>query len=399
MKRTTRILLMDIMLFLGLLALACTCFSSGVASQTDSPTSQPAKGVPSNTAAVPPGSTPEASLESNAGPTLEQPRAWPALSDMGRIVFSSIRENGLFDIYLMNADGSDVRYLAGEPDETDLNARWSPDAEWIAFIGSSSEGTFDIFRVRPDGSDLEKLTDTPADESAFDWSPDGSQIVFDSSRGGNYDLYVMNADGSNVRQLTRTKDRDEVDPAWSPTGDSIACLCGPTGATAGDVCIMNADGSSQTNLTPDDPDVDDFIWSPYGSKIAFGMPVWPEEIWIMGADGSDKQNLSNNPADDGGIAFSPDGTMIAFRSNRDGKTNQIYILRLKDSYVYPLTDNKLMNVQPSWSPDGTWIVFLSAKSLGEFDYEIYAVRIDGNELTNLTSSPTTKDQDPDWEPL
>ncbi|OGO07246.1 MAG: hypothetical protein A3K46_07265, partial [Chloroflexi bacterium RBG_13_60_9] len=380
------------------LALACTCFSSGVASPSGAPTPQSSAGVPSDTAAVQPERTPDTTMESGAEPTLEQPRAWPALADMGRIVFSSIRENGLSDIYLMNADGSGVRLLAGDPGYTDLAPKWSPDGEWIAFIGSSSEGTFDIFRIRPDGSDVKKLTDTPADESAFDWSPDGSQIVFDSDRKGNYDLYLMNSDGSNVRQLTRTSDQDEVEPAWSPAGDSIGCLCGPSDATPSDVCIMNADGSSLTNLTLDDPDVDDFIWSPDGSRIAFGMPIWPEEIWIMDSDGSGKQNLSDNPADDGGIAFSPDGTMLAFRSNRDGKPNQIYILRLKDSYVYPLTDNDLVNVQPAWSPDSTWVVFLSAKSMGEFDFEIYAVRIDGEELTNLTSNPA-KDMDPDWEPF
>jgi Tol biopolymer transport system component len=119
---------------------------------------------------------------------------------------------------------------------------------------------------------------------------------------------------------------------------------------------------------------------------------------MMGADGSGKKNLSNNPADDGGIAFSPDGTMIAFRSDRDGKTNQIYILRLADSSIYPLTDNELVNVQPAWSPDGTWVVFISAKSLGEFDFEIYAVRVDGEGLTNLANNPG-KDMDPDWEPM
>jgi TolB protein len=394
MRRKPGILFWSILFLLGLITLACSCLSSGEIA----PAAQPSPGVSTAGEEAAPGTAAEATSAAAPEPTAEAEPAFPELKDMGRIVFSSIRGNGLFDIYLMNADGSDVRYLAGDEGQSDIGPAWSPDGEWIAFLESTPEGTFDILRVRPDGTGLQNLTRNAADESAFDWSPDGSQIVFDSNRNGSYDLYVMSADGSGVRQLTRTKDRDEVAPVWSPAGDAVACLCGPSDATPGDVCVVNADGSGLKNLTPDDPDVDDVVWSPDGSQLAFGMPIWPEEVWVMNPDGSDKQNLTDNPADDGGIAYSPDGTMIAFRSDRDGKKNQIYILRLADHSVDPLTDNDLVNVQPAWSPDGTWVVFLAAKSLGEFDYEIYAVRIDGKKLTNLTSNPA-KDMGPDWEPL
>jgi Tol biopolymer transport system component len=394
MKRYARVLLSLGMATLVVFALSCTCFSSGAATQSPAAATGSTKAVPPDIEAGPPTANPKSGGE----PTVEQPFAFPALEDMGRIVFYSIRDNGLPDIYLMNADGGDAKYLAGKPEATDIAPAWSPDGRWIAFISSGPEGTFDIQRVRPDGSELSNLTHDPANEDTFDWSPDGTQILFASDRGGDYDLYVMNADGSGVRRLTRTGKQDEVAPVWSPDGNSIACLCGPSDGNTTDVCVMNADGSGETNLTPEDPDVDDVVWSPDGTRLAFGMPLWPEEIWVMAPDGSGKQNLSNNPADDGGIAYSPDGTMIAFRSDRDGKKNQIYILRLSNSYVYPLTDNDLVNVQPGWSPDSTWVVFLSAKSLGEFDYEIYAVRIDGEGLTNLTSNPA-KDMGPDWEPL
>ncbi|NDJ60963.1 MAG: hypothetical protein GYB67_07550, partial [Chloroflexi bacterium] len=43
------------------------------------------------------------------------------------------------------------------------------------------------------------------------WSPDGTQLAFESRRDGNFEIYVMNADGSNVRRLT-----DHPEPDWSP---------------------------------------------------------------------------------------------------------------------------------------------------------------------------------------
>lgn len=385
MQQSLRIFRFAGMSALILFVLGCTFFSSGAGTTVP----------PQKTEAV---KTPESGTQTEPIPTVEpKPAEFRALADMGRIAFASIRENGLFDIYIMNADGSNVNFL-NMPDSTELQPLWSPDGEYIAFISSDSGGNFDILRIRPGNPDVVNLTNTASDESFFDWSPDGSQIVFSSNRGGNYDLYTMFADGSNVKQMTRTSDRDETEPAWSPDGKNIGCLCGPVNEYTGDICLVKADGSGETNLTPDDPDVDDFVWSPDGSRIAFGMPIFPEEIWMMGADGTGKENLSNNPADDGGIAFSPDGSMIVFSSDRDGKTKQIYLLHLEDNSVTALTDNKLVNVSPAWSPDSQWVVFISAKGLGEFDYELYAVRIDGKELTNLTNNPG-KDLGADWEPM
>jgi TolB protein len=58
-----------------------------------------------------------------------------------------------------------------------------------------------------DGSHLANLTNTPSDESIqgdFAWSPDGTQILFHSTRDDDVEIYVMDADGSNPVNLTDT---------------------------------------------------------------------------------------------------------------------------------------------------------------------------------------------------
>lgn len=99
-------------------------------------------------------------------------------------------------------------WKTGRPD-------WSPDGTQIIFDGTF-EGTTEIFVIGEDGEDLTQLTNMPdSHELSPLWSPDGTMIAFISENDETSDLYVMNADGSNLRQLT---DMPEYvcDPAWQP---------------------------------------------------------------------------------------------------------------------------------------------------------------------------------------
>ena len=86
----------------------------------------------------------------------------------------------------------------------------------IAFT-SDRDGNSDIYVMNADGSDVTRLTENPGHDWRPDWSPDGQLIAFTSERDGDLDIYVMNADGSGVTQLTNNPGYD-LDPAWSPGG-------------------------------------------------------------------------------------------------------------------------------------------------------------------------------------
>ena len=78
------------------------------------------------------------------------------------------------------------------------------------------------------------------------WSPDGRQIAFVSDRDGNWEIYVMNADGSSQTNLTNDLP-DDTGPVWSPDGRQIAFVFCRDGSY--EIYVMNADGSGQTRLT------------------------------------------------------------------------------------------------------------------------------------------------------
>lgn len=60
------------------------------------------------------------------------------------------------DVFVMNADGSNIRRLTNTDGQTGA-PQWSADGEWVAFV-DDSEGVYNIYRVRPDGTDMQKLT-------------------------------------------------------------------------------------------------------------------------------------------------------------------------------------------------------------------------------------------------
>ena len=187
-----------------------------------------------------------------------------------KIAFASNRD-GNFEIYIMNADGSNQTNLTSDP-ANDEYPSWSPDGKRIAYSSMKKLNT-DVYIINADGSGRIRLTDNPAFEAFPSWSPDGKKIAFTSERDGNVDIYIMNADGSNQTRLTDNPAAD-VKPQWSPDGKKIAFY-------------------SLRNDVP--PKKDERQW-------------WYEmnaEIYIMNADGSEQKNITNNPAYDGYPSWSP----------------------------------------------------------------------------------------------
>jgi TolB protein len=114
------------------------------------------------------------------------------------------------------------------------------------------------------------------------------------------------------------------------------------------------------------------------------------EIYVMNADGTGQTNISNNPAFDHGPSWSPDGTKIIFASDRDAITNRdLYVMNADGSNPTRLTNDPEDETWPSWSPDGTKIAFTR-------NGQIYVMNADGSEQTNISGGRFGID--PDWGP-
>jgi Tol biopolymer transport system component/DNA-binding winged helix-turn-helix (wHTH) protein len=94
--------------------------------------------------------------------------------------------------------------------------QYSPDGSRIVFESTRS-GSYEVWMCRSNGSNLSQLTHFNTVTGTPRWSPDGQQIAFDSRAPGNADIFVMDSRGGSVRQLTAEAATDVV-PSWSRDG-------------------------------------------------------------------------------------------------------------------------------------------------------------------------------------
>jgi Tol biopolymer transport system component len=125
--------------------------------------------------------------------------------------------SGDADIFVVGADGSGLRRLTADPGD-ELRPRWVDDAR-LTFERRAGEEDTEVYQVRDDGSGTSLLLTLPGRN--LDWSPDRSTVAFSSRRAGSTGIWTMRADGSGLRRVT-DKVGDEDDPVWSPDGSRIA---------------------------------------------------------------------------------------------------------------------------------------------------------------------------------
>ena len=226
------------------------------------------------------------------------------MPDGKQVVFTSNREDSkTFNLYIANADGSQVRKLTHEKDG---GVFYFPsvqaDGKKIWFSMAKAEKAV-IGYVSPDGKEYKEVA--PGRDGAI--SLDGKKIAFTTRVGKGFPLLVMDADGKSVRQITEHEDEiGAVAPTWSSDGRKI--LYADQVGEFLELFVCDADGRNQKQITKLNKISSSGAWSPDGNYITFRVTdfaYWNDiqtrdqayqdktadkrPVYLMRADGSETQ--------------------------------------------------------------------------------------------------------------
>jgi Tol biopolymer transport system component len=176
------------------------------------------------------------------------------LPDGKHIVFRSYQtpwDASKEEFYEINIDGSGITRLTIFPPNSSSPA-WSLDGKWVAFDQRRQDGT-DLYVMKADGTDIKQLTSLSGRAFNTLWSPDSSKIVFsyqpDLKHTDHCEVYIVNADGTGLTQLTDTPGIVNIASAWSPDGKLIAFQTNRNNDKR-EICLMNADGTNPRLFLP-----------------------------------------------------------------------------------------------------------------------------------------------------
>ena len=287
---------------------------------------------------------------------------------------------------------------------------WAVPAAHATYLGQNGKISFDVynssnqptvFTMNPDGSNRTPIV-PGGGQSA--WSADGQRIAYACQSGAENSFFPLNtctanADGSGAVVLDNFGLAPQENPFWSPDAlrliiDRPYQLGGHGGGVAYSMWrIDSADGSDQIFMA------DNGIsgsWSPNGSIVytevspaSFGGP--PSSSWVskLAAHVPNASGRLTESGSDGSPDWSPDGTKIVFVSARDGNF-ELYTMDSDGSNETRITNTAAHEQGPVWSPDGSKILFYRSGDL-------FLVNPDGTGETNITNTPGVSESSPAWQ--
>jgi Tol biopolymer transport system component/DNA-binding winged helix-turn-helix (wHTH) protein len=205
----------------------------------------------------------------------------------------------------------------------------------------------------------DRLVASSREQASAKYSPDGTQLVFESNRAGGNEIWVSDADGSNAVQLTSFGIRLTGSPRWSPDGKRIA-FDSRVGGEA-NIYMVEPHGGTPRKLNIDVRGNSVPTWSHDGARIYFlnGEDAQHPSLWSVPSEGGHAVQIVQYP-----VRFptvSPDGKYVYF--HRDWRLWRVNIDGTGEQQVPGMTH--LWGVGDTWAPFGSGIYFLGRGSGGK----------------------------------
>lgn len=218
-------------------------------------------------------------------------------------------------------------------------------------------GNRDIWSAFLDGEGATRLTTHSTEDS--DPSAAAGRVVFVAFRNGHADLYTVPLEGGTERRLTTTN-RNEVAPSLARDGRRVVYASDASGVTrlwtldietlAASALTLQGSATSDIHTSP--------AWRPHSDTIVYmSTALGSADIHLARAGSGVTQPIVQGSKADVEPSISPDGSRVVFVSNRDGN-DELYLLTLATGALVRLTNRPASDAHPAWLDDGR-IVFTS----------------------------------------
>ncbi len=266
----------------------------------------------------------------------------PAISPDGRFLAFQRREPTALggELHMMEIATRQTRMVSDAPGSF-AQIVWSPDGEELAFTRIYGGGVVAVFLMDADGGNLRPLLDETLYHNYPTYSPDGGKIAF-SARTGTWPGITDFMQGHSITrdgQVRRVMELSSTAPVWSPDGRFILLSAQLFYGDPGQVYVIDREnGESQLLRVPGN--VSEAIWSPDGSQIAFIAHLGQlADVRVMDSNGQNQRSLKNDPnLIPAQITWSPDGSQIAFYGLVH-EQGDIYLLNPATTELRNLTNN------------------------------------------------------------
>jgi TolB protein len=303
-------------------------------------------------------------------------------------------------VYVVNPDGTNQQQLTRDIviDQTS----WSQDGRYIVAQAQFNRlGAILRIEVGPDNKPVEILNLTNGDtaESVFPaWSPDGTQIAFQSKRGGgDWQIHVMKADGSDKRMVTDGKGLARS-PVWSPDGKTLAYMLSDGKSSSSEIYVVPASGGAAKAITSNGSVKSNPLWTHDGQSIAFiqGSGDRDNTIAVVSVAGGQPRGITE-PGAIKGLQLSPTESRLAYyRILTESQGTDILTVSLDGGSPTVVTPDSPDDYLPAWSPDGKRLTWMSSRPENtSAGYKIVVGNIDGSGVKVITPGPGS-DFQPQW---
>ena len=293
-------------------------------------------------------------------------------------------------------DGADRRGRETSVTREGFSPAWSPDGSRLVYASSrielrpaNSEGYSELWVVDATGGEPTRVYE--GDATLPQWSPLGLRIAFGQRLGAVRQANVMTMSAEGGEPVAVTADSAvSWNPVWAPDGEHLYYVSNRGGSTnVWRVAIDEASGQVMGEpepLTTPAPFAAHLTISADGQRLAYSSTLETQNIYKLRLDPATGEALGEPISVTTGSRFwsspdpSPDGQWAVFYSQVRPE-GDLYVIRTDGTGVRQLTSDEATDRVPRWSPDGEWIVSFSDRSGA---LQLWKIRVDGSELQQVT---------------